>query len=373
VGKRVTVLGAGNAGHAIAFEISLKGGEVMLFEHPDFTLNLKGIRQRGGIEAVAEIDAEGRAAPAALSGFAKIDGLTTDPKEAMDFADVVVMTVPEFAQAAIFRLVIPYLRDGQTMAVLPGNFGSLVFKKTMKEAGVDKEIIFVETNTIPYGVRVVGPGQAYILGKKKALSAASLPASETDGALDRLKDVLLLEVCPLENVLAAGLSNPNMIMHVATAALGMGPMESREGRIQFYAEGCSPSVAKVLEKEDEERLAVGRAYGLNLLSFVETVNVFYGLNMKSIRDFAENTPFHNRMPNDSPKSPRERYIHEDCPCGLVPVHEFGKLAGVPCPTIESIITVCNIYNNTDYFKEGITLEKLGLAGMTKEQILEYVQ
>ena len=29
--KKVTVLGAGNAGHAISFEISLNGGEVMLF------------------------------------------------------------------------------------------------------------------------------------------------------------------------------------------------------------------------------------------------------------------------------------------------------------------------------------------------------
>ncbi|NQT49023.1 MAG: NAD/NADP octopine/nopaline dehydrogenase family protein [Chloroflexi bacterium] len=370
--RRVAVLGAGNAGHAITFEISLKGGEVMLFEHPDFAKNLDGIRQRGGIEAIAELHAEGKAVPSMLSGFAKIAGLTTDPKEAMDFADVVVMIVPEFAQKTIFGLVMPHLRDGQTMAILPGNFGSLIFKKMMKEAGVNKHITFVETTTIPYAVRIVGPGQVYIEGKKVALSAASLPASGTNSALDSLKDVLLLKIDPLENVLAAGLSNPNMIMHVATAALGMGPMESREGRIQFYAEGCSPSVAKVLEREDEERMAVGEAYGLNLMTFVEMVNSFYGLNMKSIRDFAENTPVHNRMPNDSPKSPRERYIHEDCPCGLVPVHGFGKLAGIPCPVIESIITICNVYNDTDYFEGGITLEKLGLAGMTKEQILEYV-
>ncbi|MBU1726546.1 MAG: NAD/NADP octopine/nopaline dehydrogenase family protein [Candidatus Omnitrophica bacterium] len=371
--KKVTVLGAGNAGHAAAFEISLNGQEVMLFEHPNFAKSLDGIRQKGGIEAVKELTTEGKIVPAMMSGFAKITGLTTDPKEAMDFADIVVMLVPQFAQETIFKLMMPYLRDGQIFVVLPGNFGSMIFRKLMKEGGINKKVTFVETTSIPYAVRVIAPGTIYIEGKKSAFSAASLPASEINNVIEALKDVLFLKIIPLKNVLEVWLSNPNMIMHVATATLGMGPMESRQGKIQFYAEGCSPSVAKVLEKEDEERLAVGKAYGLDLMSFVDVVNNFYELNMKSIRDFAEHTPIHNRMPNDSPKSPKERYISEDCPCGLVPVYDFGKAAGVACPTMEAIIRIDNIYNDADYFKSGITLQKLGLSGMSKEQILDVLK
>lgn len=178
---------------------------------------------------------------------------------------------------------------------------------------------------------------------------------------------------PLKNVLEVGFSNGNMIIHVATAVLGMGPMESCQGKIQFYAEGCSDSVAKVLEKEDQERLAVGRAYGMNLMSFVEIVNKFYNLNMTSIRDFVKNTPIHNRMPNDSPKGPKERYIVEDCPSGLVPVYHFGKLAGVDCPTMEAIIRICNIYNETNYFETGLNPEKLGLGGKNVKEILQYLE
>jgi len=370
--QRVAVLGAGNAGHAAAFELSLKGNEVMLFEHPDFAKSLEGIRQKGGIEAVKELTADGKVIPAMLSGFAKIAGLTTDPQAALGFADVVLMFVPQFAQEAIFKLVMPHLRDGQVFVILPGNFGSLIFKKMMREAGINKKVTFVETTSIPYAVRVIAPGTVYIEGKKSAFSAASFPASEIKSALEALKGVLFLEVIALKNVLEVWLSNPNMIMHVATATLGMGPMESRQGRIQFYAEGCSASVAKVLEKEDQERLAVGRAYGLKLRSFIESINSFYGLNVKSIRDFAANTPVHNRMPNDSPQSPKERYISEDCPCGLVPVYEFGKAAGVACPTMEAIIRIDNIYNDVDYFKTGITLEKLGLSGKGKEEILALI-
>jgi len=371
--KKITVLGAGNAGHAAAFEISLNGSDVMLFEHPDFAKSLDGIKSKGGIEAVKELKTGGKVVPAMLSGFSRIKGLTTDPKQAMDFADVIVMFVPQFAQEAIFKLVMPHLRDGQVFAILPGNFGSMIFRNMMKAAGINKEITFVETTSIPYAVRVISPGTIYIEGKKNALSAASLPAREINDAVRALKDALLLEITPLENVLEVWLSNPNMIMHVATATLGMGPMESRQGKIQFYAEGCSPSVAKVLEAEDKERLAVGRAYNLKLMSFLEIVNNFYGLNMKNIRDFAENTPIHNRMPNDSPKSPGERYISEDCPCGLVPVYEFGRAVGVSCPIIEAIVRIDNVYNDGDYFKTGITLKKLGLAGKTKEEVLSIIR
>ncbi|MDP8262001.1 MAG: NAD/NADP octopine/nopaline dehydrogenase family protein [Candidatus Ancaeobacter aquaticus] len=370
--KKITILGAGNGGHAIAFDTALNGAEVMLFEHPNFTKNLDGIREKGGIEAVDALHEEGIDVPAALSGFVKIAGLTSDPKEAMDFADVIVMVVPSFAQATIFEMVMPHLRDGQTFVILPGNFASLLFKKMMAESGISANVTFAETVSIPYAVRIIGPGQIFIMGKKTAFSLASLPGSAINDVCQTLKDVLLLKLIPLANVIEAGFSNPNMIIHVPTATLNMGAMESREGKIQFYREGASDTVSKVLEKMDSERVEIGAALGLKLITFYEAVNTFYSLDMKSIRDFTLNTPIHNNMPNDSPKSPKERYITEDCPFLLVPVHEFAQLVNVPCPAIESIIKIDNIYNDTDYFKVGRTLDVIGLKGMSPEEIIAHV-
>jgi len=372
VNKKVTIIGAGNGGHALAFDITQNGKEVMLFEHPDFTKNLEGIKQKGGIEAIKELHADNKIIPTALSGFAKITHLTSDPQEAVNFSDVVIMIVPQFAQANMFKLIMPYIKDGQILLIMPGNFGSLLFKKMMRENGINKKIVFIETNTMPYASRVVTSGKVFIMGVKDSFSVASLPAGEMNNVIEKLRDIFSMNITPCENVLKIGFSNPNMIMHVATAVLGMGPMESREGKMQFYAEGASPSVCKVLEKEDEERINVGKAYGLDLTTFVETCNNFYNLKMKSIRDFAANSPIHNNMPNDSPHNPKYRYISEDCPCGLVPVYSFGKSLDVPCPAIKSIITISGIYNDLNYFKTGVTIEKLGLSGMKKEQILAYL-
>jgi opine dehydrogenase len=370
---KVTILGAGNGGHALGFDLSRRGHEVAIFEHPNFAKNLEGIRQRGGIEAVKTLQTEKEEIPAALAGFAKIAALTSDPKQAMDFADIVMMIVPSFAQETIFNLMLPHLRDGQIFMSMPGNMTSLVFKRMMKEAGVNKKVTFAESPSIPYAVRIVGPGRIFLLGIKDGFEIAALPAARNRDVIDRVKELFTLKLVPISNVIQAGLSNLNMIVHVPTATLSMGLGESRGGKYQFYAEGMSDSVSKVQQKVDDERVAIGRALGFNLPSFVEDINLWYSLKAGSIREFAVTTPIHNKFPNDAPKNPRERYISEDCPYVMVPAHEFGALTGVPHPAIESLIYIDSIYNDADYFKAGRTLEKMGLAGMSKEQVLTFVR
>jgi opine dehydrogenase len=182
-----------------------------------------------------------------------------------------------------------------------------------------------------------------------------------------------LKLLPLRNVLEAGFSNANMVVHPATAVLNMGVAESRQGGFYFYKEGMSESVSKVQQKIDEERLAIAKGLDLHLCPFVETIKTFYGLDVKTIREFALTSPVHSSFGYDAPKNPQDRYISEDCPYLLVPVYEFGKQLGISAFTMESIIRIASVYNQTDYFREGRTLEKLGLFGMNKEQILNYVQ
>ena len=64
----------------------------------------------------------------------------------------------------------------------------------------------------------------------------------------------------------------------------------------------------------------------------------------------------------SPSSLDHRYVHEDVGYGLVPLAAFGKLAGVPTPTIDALINLSLLSLGIDYAKDGLTLEKLGLEG-----------
>lgn len=369
---KIAVLGAGNGGHALAFSLASRGHQVLLYEHPDFSDSLEGVRERGGIQAVERITRNGQEIEAAESGFAQLTSLTTDMKEAACYSDLLLVIVPSFAQEPLFSLLLPHLEDRHTVVLLPGNFGSLVLKRMIRDAGSRARPTLVETNSIPHACRVTGPGEVFVLGVKKGFEVASLPAVALDHIRSRLNDVLGLECLPLKNVLAGGLANVNMIVHPATAVLNMGLAESRKGAFYFYREGMSESVTKVQQAVDDERLAVAGALGVNLLPFVGALRIFYNLEARDIYDFAQSSPIHSSFGYDGPQSPRDRYVSEDCPYLLVPLLGLAKSVGVKTPATKCIVRIASIYNDTDYEVQGRTPERLGLAGMGCEEMLEYV-
>ena len=75
----------------------------------------------------------------------------------------------------------------------------------------------------------------------------------------------------------------------------------------------------------------------------------------------------------APNSLDHRYVTEDVPTSLVPIASFGDHLNVPVPTIKAFIHIANILHKRDYFKEGRTIESLGLTGMTVKQIRRLVE
>ena len=56
---KITVLGAGAGGTAVAFDCASHGHEVRLFDFPDFPDNVTKIAEQGGIEAEGDISGFG--------------------------------------------------------------------------------------------------------------------------------------------------------------------------------------------------------------------------------------------------------------------------------------------------------------------------
>lgn len=372
---KVTVLGAGNAGQTFAYHLSSKGNEVCLYEHPDFAKALDAITANGKvIEAVAEFRKGDLVIRGLVPGSARVAKISKDIKEAMAWADTIIMPVPAFAQANIFRQVMPHLRDGHMLITLPGNESSLIFAKMMREARIQKKILFGEAASIPYACRIVGPAKVFIGGLKEAFEFGVFPANRTAEAVKRASEVLLLDLDVKSNVIEVHFYNFNMIVHPSTACLNMGAFESRNGEFYFYKEGMSPSTSKVQQKMDDERAAIGKKLGFKkMMSFVKAINLWYGIKAKSIYEFSQITPIHNAFGHDAPKSPKERYVSEDTPFVLVPMFEYAKLTGVPVPAFESIINIAGIYNDENYFETGRTLEKMDLAGMSVKEIMAYAE
>ena len=56
-----------------------------------------------------------------------------------------------------------------------------------------------------------------------------------------------------------------------------------------------------------------------------------------------------------------RYIIEDISIGLVLWSDLGRILKVPTPNIDSIIILGGTLIGRDFYKEGLTLESIGLG------------
>ena len=371
-GQRVTVLGAGNAAHTFAWRMASRGTEVMMWEHPDFSHNLDGIRENNGfVEAVETFRKGELTIHTDFHGKARIAHTTTDIEAAMNFSDMVIMSVPAFANESMFRRIMPYLHDRHLLNVFPGNYCSLIFMRMLHEANLTRDLTVMEGASIPFACRVVAPGRIFVGGVKDELEVAVFPASKTDEVRDKMSGPNF-KLLFAENIIATGLGNGNIVVHPATAVLNMGVFESRQGQFYFYREGMSDAVSKVQQKIDDERLAVAKGFGLHIKNFIDIVNDYYNVGCKSVREFALKTTVHNAFGYDAPSSPLERYVSEDVSISLVAMHDLGKITDVRTPLTDAIINIASVYNDVDYFREGRNLKAMGLEGMSRDQVLEYI-
>ena len=77
-------------------------------------------------------------------------------------------------------------------------------------------------------------------------------------------------------------------------------------------------------------------------------------------------------PIQSPPRLDHRYLHEDVGWGLVPWMHLAAAAGSPAPTITALTHLAGMINGIDYPREGLTLQRMGLAGKTPGEIRTHV-
>ena len=361
--KKVAVLGAGHGGCTFAGHLALKGFEVGLYEDPKFKHNVEEVKARGGIDLTGKVE-----------GFGEFSNASTNIEDVVPGADIIMVVVPAFAQLTMVEKALPYLEDGQIVVFNPDNFASLVFREVLNSKGINKDIKIVGTASLLYACRKIGPAKVGAFYVKDVMFVAALPATDTDVVIQSLRDVYS-SLIPARNVLEVSFGNINQVLHCPPAILNAGRIESTEGGFMFYWEGMTESVCRVMEEVDKEKIAIAEKVGFKLMPTHDYLKHFYQSEKPGIdlHDFVTHSRAHGGRGPDAPKDLHYRYVSEDVPYGLVPASLFAKVVGVPTPAIDSIITLASIMNETNYLKEGRTLESLGLSGKSCTEILELVE
>jgi len=127
---KITIYGGGNIGTQFAAHYAEAGNDVTMFtSKPEkFAKHLIVVNHDGQI----------------LHG-GDIEMTTSDPAEAFADADVIFIIVPSFAMKKAASNVIPYVKKGTFIGIIPGNGGGEVFFKD----AIDKGAIVFGLQRVP--------------------------------------------------------------------------------------------------------------------------------------------------------------------------------------------------------------------------------
>jgi len=130
-------------------------------------------------------------------------------------------------------------------------------------------------------------------------------------------------------------------------------------------------VAKLLETVDRERCTVASALGLRARTGLEWLAMAYDARGENLHDAIHNQSGYYGI--KAPPTLNHRYLFEEIPMSLVPIAALGLRYGVSVRGIDAIIKLACIIHNTDYWRKGRTLEKLGIKDLSVEELTHYVE
>ncbi|MDQ3227169.1 MAG: NAD/NADP octopine/nopaline dehydrogenase family protein, partial [Chloroflexota bacterium] len=323
-------------------------------EHPDLAHTIDPIRE----SLTIHLDGSAR------TGVARLAAVTTDPAEALAWSETLVCSVPSYAHQPFLEQLLPHLKPGHLIALLPGNLGALAFASALRDARIDG-VIVAESDTAPYVCRKSAPDRAVIWGTVTGLGIGVEPASQTNEAMPVLR-ALFPGAVAYGSALEAGLSALNPVVHPPGVLMNAGRIERSRGEFWFYDEGVTPSVVNVIEAVDRERQALGVALGLSLTPVAEA---FHRAGFGPAGDFWA-TINGSRMLTAlrAPGQVETRWLTEDIPFGLATWSLLGDRLGVETPVIDSLVTLASATLDRDFRSETRGLESLGLTVLNDDAL-----
>ena len=358
--EKYTVIGAGHGGKAMAAHLALMGLKVTLYNRTFDHISV--IKKRGGIEL--------ESAEAGAQGFGRLVNVTSDMGDALKKAQMVMVVVPSSAHADIAKAAAKYLKNDQIVILHPGRTGgALEFAKVLRDESCKAEVTIAEAETFIYASRSDGPAEARIFRIKEAVPLAALPAIRTEQVLDAIHPIYPQFIDGVD-VLHTGVNNMGAIFHPALTLLNAGWIEATHGDYQFYIDGVTPSVARVLEALDRERVTVASSLGIRARNAMEWLKMAYDTSGVDLHDAIHNQPGYYGI--KAPTSLSHRYIFEDVPMSMVPMASLGERFGVSVSSMDSIIRLACIVHHTDYWKRGRTVDKLGIGDLSVGEVTRYV-
>lgn len=349
---KISILGAGNAGCAVAGDLTIKGHEVTLIKTSNsmHNENFDFLLKNQGKISLYENGNETKT---------QIEHVTKDISE-IEKAEIIIIYIQTNYHEELIKRISEYLNKNQILIINPGYLSTAYLLKYCKE---DKLPIIVEAESSFIDCRIAEPGKIKVGFRNVRNPLGVYPKSKTELVREKLKslDFHYEYVTTIE----AALHNPNLIVHTVGAIMSIPRIEKTNGDYCMYHEVFTPSVWNILEKLDKEKMDVIEKLGFDRLPYVEACK--YRNSLDDDRDGKEVFFWYAAMPTRAkgPVVVDSRYISEDVPQGLVMLETLGKQLEIDTPICTALIEMATAALGRDLRKEGRTVERLGKENVQK--------
>jgi len=344
---KVTIIGAGNSGIAMAAHLSNSGNEVTLWN-----------RSKSTIAKLMEthlIYSEGE-----VNGEIPLHKVTDDIKEALVDPDIILVTTPANSHKELAELIAKNINKSTVIVLNPGRtFGALEFSEIYESYNKEHKQIVAETQTIIYTCRKTSDDSVNILAFKDSVLISSMDIEEGKSIMDYLPECIKPYLIPAESMIQTSIGNVGMVLHCAPLLLNTGWTENKKNIYKYYYDGITPTVAGYIEKIDHERIEVSKALGFEVETTQEWLKRTYHVKGDTLYECVQNNEAYKTI--DAPGSLKHRYIFEDIPCGLVPLEALGLKLGVNMSYTTLVVDLACKLLNTDFREMGRTLEYLHIT------------
>lgn len=340
---RVAILGAGGVAFGMAAFLHETGHHPVLWSPSG-----KGTAGLLGEDLVATgvVEAKFRAQVAATA------------EEALAQADAAIIALPANGHKGVIDAALPHIRSGQSIIVSAQlSMGALYLAKGLEARGVDATVIAFAT-TVLMG-RKTGPAAVTIGGIRNRLEAAVIPPNRVETGLKTCQTLFGDRFRPAANLIAIALSNLNPPIHMASALGNLTRIEKGEYWANY--DGITPSIARLIEALDRERLGVAAHYGVAVRTAEDHYRLTFGLpDGMSVAEMAAAVHEKRKGP-PGPTSLETRFVTEDVPFGIAAVLALGDQAGIDLPLHRAGVDLFSALYGRDFRAENDLLPEIDLA------------
>jgi opine dehydrogenase len=273
-----------------------------------------------------------------------------------------------------------YFVNGQTILLVNAPLGAgLEFNHRLREANLDHQLNILELGTL-FDCASLQNNVLKVFGARRKVSICGCSRNETRRAL-AVTSTLSKSLVPSSNVLERGFAELERIIRPVLLLFSL--LGGSTNEFSDLSHVINPSLMLIVRGLEAEVQTICKEYRLTARGFLETLTELSAVHWEEA-DCLEQAlitvgptllaQIRMEAPgaSDICKKKALEVLTKDVTETLTLIEDFGRIARIHTPVLDSIINLTNVIARTDLRKSGRNLGSLGLFGHDVSEITEMV-